>query len=217
MHLVLILFEKGVVKDNLFSANFVKCGGQADVLSILRRGTKPTVWSQLAKAKNQHASLSKVSSSDGGSQSSLVAVHQPPSPRSTILLSAYCASWGTRFPMSLIFCVIHKKAGDDSRQSNSDPCRSPYNRPYFHLRNRAKEGSVVFLNWGREPLLKTLQKTACFTHCLLHRLQILSKMRGARSLAGLSTGSGRVVCRAGHSSHSLPLQGSPWPPLLSPS
>lgn len=66
------------------------------------------------------------------------------------------------------------------RPVNSDPCRSPYNRPYFHLRNRAEKGSVVFLNWGSEPLLKTLQKTACFTHCLLHRLQIISKMRGAR-------------------------------------
>lgn len=70
MHLVVILLEKEFVKDYFFPANFVKCGGQADILSAPRRGTNSTVWSQRAKPKNHHASLSEVSSSDGDSPSS---------------------------------------------------------------------------------------------------------------------------------------------------
>lgn len=102
------------------------------------------------------------------------------------------------------------------RPANSDACRSPY---IFSFEEQ--EGSVVFLKWGSEPwLLKTHQKTACFTRCLLHRLQIMSKMIGADSLAGLGTGSGSLVCRAGHSSHSLlsqaSAQGSPNPAAQPP-
>lgn len=51
--LVLILFEKGIVKYYFVSANFVKCGGQAEVLSVPRGGKSCSVCSQLATPENQ--------------------------------------------------------------------------------------------------------------------------------------------------------------------